>query len=82
MSKRARRSYSVEEKVGVLREHRVEGKAVSEVCERHGVIAELSEDLVQLKKIMGSSDGLLGFPGDDHEVNDAETPSDQALTRQ
>jgi hypothetical protein len=34
MSKKGRRSYSVEEKVSVLREHLVEGKAVSEVCER------------------------------------------------
>lgn len=104
MSKRARRSLSGEQKLSILREHLVEGKAVSEVCERHEiqpslfyywqrqlfdngalafgptsraasnrerqqverierleaklarkdtVIAELSEDLVQLKKELG-----------------------------
>ena len=104
MSKRARRSLSGEQKLAILREHLVEGKAVSEVCERHEiqpslfyywqrqlfengalafgsvsraalsrerqqverierleaklarkdtVIAELSEDLVQLKKELG-----------------------------
>lgn len=41
MSKKSRRSYSVEEKVSVLREHLLEGKAVSEVCERHGVSPSL-----------------------------------------
>lgn len=41
MSKKGRRSYSVEEKVSVLREHLAEGKAVSEVCERHGVSPSL-----------------------------------------
>lgn len=104
MSKRARRSLSGEQKLAILREHLVEGKAVSEVCEQHEVqpslfyywqrqlfengasafgpsaratsnrerqqaerierleaklarkdtvIAELSEDLVQLKKELG-----------------------------
>jgi transposase len=104
MSKKTRRSLSGSEKVSILREHLVEGKAVSSVCEAHGVqpslfyywqrqlfehggavfggaskvsaqrerqqaerierleaklarkdhvIAELSEDLVQLKKDLG-----------------------------
>ena len=36
MSKRARRSLSREQKLAILREHLVDGKAVSEVCERLG----------------------------------------------
>ncbi len=35
MSKKPRRSLKPEEKLAILREHLVEGKAVSEVCERH-----------------------------------------------
>jgi transposase-like protein len=37
MSKRARRSLSGGQKLAILREHLVDGKAVSEVCERHEV---------------------------------------------
>ena len=37
MSKRARRSLSGEQKLAILGEHLVDGKAVSEVCERHEV---------------------------------------------
>jgi transposase len=35
MSRKPRRQYTPQEKVAVLREHLLEGKAVSEVCERH-----------------------------------------------
>jgi transposase len=37
MPKKARRNYQAEEKLSILKEHLSEGKAVSEVCERHGV---------------------------------------------
>ena len=37
MSKKARRNYQPEEKLAILKEHLVEGRPVSEVCERHGV---------------------------------------------
>ena len=37
MSKKARRTYQPEEKLAILKEHLVEGRPVSEVCERHGV---------------------------------------------
>lgn len=37
MSEKPRKHYSPQEKVAILREHLVEGKAVSEVCERHGL---------------------------------------------
>jgi transposase len=35
MSRKPRKHYTPQEKVAILREHLVEGKAVSEVCERH-----------------------------------------------
>ena len=35
MSRKPRKHYTPHEKVAVLREHLLEGKAVSEVCERH-----------------------------------------------
>lgn len=35
MSRKPRKHYSAEEKVAVLREHLLEGKAVSEVCQQH-----------------------------------------------
>jgi len=35
MSRKARKQYSPQEKVAILREHLLEGKAVSEVCQRH-----------------------------------------------
>lgn len=37
MAKKARRNYRPEEKLAILKEHLVEGRPVSEVCERHGV---------------------------------------------
>jgi transposase len=37
MSKKERRQYTNQEKVTILREHLVEGVAVSQVCERHQV---------------------------------------------
>jgi transposase len=35
MSRKPRKQYTPQEKVAILREHLVEGKAISEVCERH-----------------------------------------------
>jgi transposase-like protein len=35
MSRKPRRHYSTEEKVAILRDHLLEGKAVSEVCQQH-----------------------------------------------
>jgi transposase len=35
MSRKPRKQYTPQEKVAILREHLLEGKAVSEVCERH-----------------------------------------------
>ncbi len=35
MSRKARKHYSAQEKVAILREHLLEGKAVSEVCQQH-----------------------------------------------
>jgi transposase len=35
MSRKPRKQYSPPEKVAILREHLLEGKAISEVCERH-----------------------------------------------
>ena len=35
MSRKARKQYSPQEKVAILREHLLEGKAVSEVCQQH-----------------------------------------------
>jgi transposase len=37
MSKQSRRHFSAEEKVKVLRLHLLEGKAISAVCEEHGI---------------------------------------------
>ncbi len=37
MEKKPRRQYSPEEKVRILRLHLLEGKAVSEICEREGI---------------------------------------------
>jgi transposase-like protein len=37
MSRKPRKHYTPLEKVAILREHLLEGKAVSEVCERHGL---------------------------------------------
>jgi transposase-like protein len=37
MSRKPRKSYSPQEKVAILREHLVEGKPISEVCQRHEV---------------------------------------------
>lgn len=37
MSKRKRRQFSAEDKVKILRLHLVEGKAVSDLCEEHGI---------------------------------------------
>ena len=37
MEKKQRRQYSPEEKVRILRLHLLEGKAVSEICEREGI---------------------------------------------
>ena len=37
MEKRPRRQYSPEEKVRILRLHLLEGKVVSEICEREGI---------------------------------------------
>ena len=34
---KTRRTFSAEEKVGILRQHLVEKVAVSEVCDRHGL---------------------------------------------
>jgi transposase len=36
-SKRSRRHFSAEEKVAILRLHLLEGVAVSDVCEQHGI---------------------------------------------
>jgi transposase len=35
MSRKPRKQYSPQEKVAILREHLLEGKPVSEVCQRH-----------------------------------------------
>jgi len=35
MSRKPRKHYSAEERVAILREHLLEGKAVSEVCQQH-----------------------------------------------
>lgn len=35
MSRKPRKHYSAEEKMAILREHLLEGKAVSEVCQQH-----------------------------------------------
>ncbi len=35
MSRKPRKQYSAQEKVAILREHLLEGKPVSEVCQRH-----------------------------------------------
>ena len=35
MSRKPRKQYSAQEKVAILREHLLEGKAVSEVCQQH-----------------------------------------------
>ena len=35
MSRKPRKHYSAQEKVAILREHLLEGKAVSEVCQQH-----------------------------------------------
>ena len=35
MSRKARKQYTAQEKVAILRERLVEGKALSEICERH-----------------------------------------------
>lgn len=35
MSRKPRKQYSPQEKVAILREHLLEGKAVSEVCQQH-----------------------------------------------
>jgi len=35
MSRKPRKHYSVQEKVAIVREHLLEGKAVSEVCQQH-----------------------------------------------
>jgi transposase len=37
MSRKPRKHCTPSEKVAILREHLLEGKAVSEVCERHGL---------------------------------------------
>ena len=37
MSRQSRRHLSAEEKVKILRLHLLEGKAISEVCEEHGI---------------------------------------------
>jgi transposase len=37
MSRKPRKQYTPQEKVAILREHLLEGKAISEVCERHGL---------------------------------------------
>lgn len=37
MSKRQRRHFSAEEKVKILRLHLLEGKAISGLCEEHGI---------------------------------------------
>ena len=37
MSRKPRKHYTPLEKVAILREHLLEGKAVSEVCDRHGL---------------------------------------------
>ena len=37
MSKQQRRQFSAEEKVKILRLHLLEGKAVSSLCEEHGI---------------------------------------------
>ena len=37
MSRKPRKQYSPQEKVAILREHLLEGKPISEVCERHGL---------------------------------------------
>lgn len=35
MSRKPRKQYSAQEKVAILREHLLEGKPISEVCQRH-----------------------------------------------
>jgi transposase-like protein len=35
MSRKARKQYTAQEKVAILRERLVEGKALSDICERH-----------------------------------------------
>jgi transposase-like protein len=35
MSRKPRKQYSAQEKVAILREHLLEGNAISEVCQRH-----------------------------------------------
>ncbi|MBM4270399.1 MAG: transposase, partial [Deltaproteobacteria bacterium] len=37
MAKRSRRHHRPEEKLAILKEHLVDHKPVSEVCERHGL---------------------------------------------
>jgi len=37
MTKKTRRKFSPQEKVSILQEHLLEGKAVSDVCDRHGL---------------------------------------------
>ena len=37
MSKRKRRNFTVEEKATILRKHLVEKKAVSDICDEHGL---------------------------------------------
>ena len=37
MSKRARRNFTPQEKVAILKQHLLEGKPVSDVCDAHGL---------------------------------------------
>lgn len=44
MSKEKRRHHSPEQKLAVLREHLLERKPISEVCERHGIAPSMFYD--------------------------------------
>jgi len=68
MSRKPRTHYSPQEKVAILREHLLEGKAVSEVCERH----ELQPTVFYGWQKQFFENGAAAFERKNHRVEEAK----------
>ena len=66
MSKQLRRHFSAEEKVKILRLHLLEGKAISALCEEHGIQPSLFYNW-QRQFFENGARALEGGPGDRSE---------------
>jgi transposase len=75
MSRKPRKHYAPHEKVAILREHLLEGKAVSEVCDRH----ELQPTVFYGWQKQFFENGAAAFERKDHRAEEAKDRAIAAL---